>query len=315
MKSNPQDGELLRSYLLGEIPEREADLLERRLLEDDDLFELCEAIEADLLAACARGELASAERERVLRRLAASPQGRERFAQARALNTVADEQPQTGRAVKPAPVVPFPRRVSVPIYWRTRWAAALAASLLVLVGLFALLQQLRLDGASPHAPRRPQATRITETLRPAETPAPPQAGTPAPREPRPSPGDHLAQNQPEPFKAFLQLSLATLRDAGELQKFTVPAGEGVVEIQVDLEGFEDFKAFQASVRDQGKGTIWKKSGLEPRRLDWGSVLVLDLPAERLPAGRYEVRVQGAAPGGESEELGYQEFEVVRVGKG
>ena len=58
MRHEPTDDELLRSYLLGTLPEREADHLEGRLLAEDELFELSEAIEADLLAACDRGELA-----------------------------------------------------------------------------------------------------------------------------------------------------------------------------------------------------------------------------------------------------------------
>ncbi len=109
MRPNPTDDELLRSYLLGELPEEEADRLEQRLLAEDELFELSEAVEADLLAACARGELAPAERERVQQRLASSPRGRERLALAHALNTLAGS---SGRAA--APVVLFPRRAATP---------------------------------------------------------------------------------------------------------------------------------------------------------------------------------------------------------
>ena len=67
------------------FPEEEADRLEQRLLAEDELFELAEAVEADLLAAADRGELTPAERERVQQRLAASPRGRERLALARVL--------------------------------------------------------------------------------------------------------------------------------------------------------------------------------------------------------------------------------------
>src|SRR4029077_7915420 len=91
MTPENRDDELLRSYLLGKLPEEEADGLERRLLAEDDLFELAEAVELDLLAAADRGALARAEREEFLRKLAASPRGRERLALARSLNTLADE--------------------------------------------------------------------------------------------------------------------------------------------------------------------------------------------------------------------------------
>src|SRR3569832_962282 len=95
MKSNSTDDELLRSYLLGQLPEDEADRLERRLLAEDELFELSEAVEADLLAEYAQGGLAPAERERVQRRLASSPQGRERLMLARSLSELAGRDRQT----------------------------------------------------------------------------------------------------------------------------------------------------------------------------------------------------------------------------
>jgi hypothetical protein len=80
-----KDHEILKQYLLGTLDEEQADNLEQRLLLESDLFELAEAVEGDLLAAAARRELAPAERGRVLRRLASSPQGRARYALVRGL--------------------------------------------------------------------------------------------------------------------------------------------------------------------------------------------------------------------------------------
>src|SRR5215211_3520558 len=95
MKDEMKDDEILRRYLLGGLEEEQADDLERRLLEDGELFELAEAVEGDLLAAAARGDLPPAERGHVLRRLAASPEGRTRLALARGLTSL-------GRARVPA---------------------------------------------------------------------------------------------------------------------------------------------------------------------------------------------------------------------
>src|SRR4051794_40681084 len=128
MRSNATDDELLRSYLLGELGEDETDGVERRLLAEDELFELSEAIEADLLAACAGDRLDPAERERIRQRLASSPRGRERLALARSLSTLAD-----GAAA--APVLPFARRAPAAApRSATRWTA-LAAGLLAVAGL------------------------------------------------------------------------------------------------------------------------------------------------------------------------------------
>lgn len=117
-----KDDEILRHYLLGALDEEQVDEIEQRLLADGDLFELAEAVEGDLLAAAARGDLAPEERGRVLRRLAASPAGRARLALSRDLVSL-------GREPFSAEVVVFQllRRPEVR-------AAAVAASLMFVAG-------------------------------------------------------------------------------------------------------------------------------------------------------------------------------------
>ncbi len=302
MRQNPTDDELLRGYLLGELPEPEADRLEQRLLTDDDLFDLLEAIEAELLAAASRGELAPAERERVLRRLASSPEGRERLALARSLNAVADE--------KAASVVPFRPRAarSKP---GVQWAALAAAGLIAAAGLFWFTQQTPQGGGS--APRaayeRPAPAHPVQPVPPEET-APPVAAAPEAPEPSPTP-DRLAGEtgaaiqRSEPVKAVFQLALTSLRGAGDTEVFHLPVNAGRAEIQVDLEGLEDSGPFHAKVRGLDRGTVWEKDGLQAKRLDWGTALVLDIPADLLAPGRYEVAVTA---GSEPEMV--QEFEIV-----
>ncbi|HEX9945730.1 MAG TPA: hypothetical protein VGG03_27290 [Thermoanaerobaculia bacterium] len=318
MKSNPQDDELLRSYLLGELPEQEADRLERRLLEDDELFELGEALEADLLAACGRGELAPEERERVLRRLASSPQGRERLALACSLNAAVDHL--SVAEPEKAPVVPFFRRTVAFPQAGARRVALAAAILLAVIGVFWLaLRTFQENGPATRVTQTHEISPPASRPRPAapERSAPPAASAPAPapEEPRTEEPDRLARKEEpvapahperhEPVKAVFPLSLAVLRGAEDVEELRVPPGTEIVEIQLDLEGLEDRKSFQATVRSKEAGTVWEKSGLEPRRLDWGTALVLEIPAERLSSGTYEIAVTAG-----TEEL-TQKFAVVR----
>jgi hypothetical protein len=308
MEQNPTDDEL-RSYLLGELQERQAAELEERILNDDELFDLVEALEAELLAAASRGELAPAERERVLRRLASSPEGRERLALARSLNTLADGAAETRTPV--APVVPFRPRVagSKPV---AHWVALAAAGLIAAAGLFWLTQQTPPGGDS--APRiaheRPAPANPVQPV-PREEPAPPVATAPAAPEPSPAP-DRLAGKteaavqRPEPVKAVFQLALTSLRGAEETETFRLPSNAEVAEIQIDLEGLDDSGVFHAVLRGKDQGTVWEKSGLKAQKLDWGTVLVLDVPVERLTAGLYEVAVTAG-----SEPEMSQELEIVR----
>jgi hypothetical protein len=291
MRSNPTDDELLRSYLLGQLPEEEADALERRLLTEDDLFELSEAIEADLLAEYAQGRLAPAERERVQRRLASSPQGRERLKLARSLSILAGRDPKTA-------VLPFARRAAPSLRPALRWAA-LAAGLLAAAGLSWLALE------RPHPGREIQerpAPVIAEAPRAHEVPKPPApAVAPAPA--------------PEPVKAVFQLALTSLRGSESAEKLRVPAGTGTVELQISVEGMEDLESFHLTLRNRKAETIRELTGLKPKSLNGARALIVNLPAELLPAGKYEIQAQGIAPGGEPEDLSPLEVEVVREGNG
>lgn len=295
MRQETTDDELLRRYLLGTLPEEEADRLEARLLAEDELFELSEAIEADLLAACDRGELAPEERERVLRRLASSPQGRERFALASSLNA---------EAQAPAPVVAFPRRPPSRSY---PWLA-LAASLLMTVGLswYALERQHGGESAPLSArEREAPASAVTSDI-------------PLPPPPPPPPIARLSRppvETPKPAKVVCQLALMTLRGSESVRQLSVPPGTGVVEFQIGTEGMEDLESFHVVLRSPEGEALLDKRGIKPRTLDGVRTLVVELPASRLSAGRYEIETQGTAPGSEPVDLSPLSIEVVRSSKG
>jgi hypothetical protein len=289
MKSNPTDDELLRSYLLGQLPEEAADRLERRLLAEDDLFELSEAVEADLLAGYAQGGLAPAERERVQRRLASSPQGRERLALARSLSSLAGRDPKTA-------VLPFTRRAATAQRLAIRWAA-LAAGLLMAAGLAWL--NLGPVHRETHEKPAPVIAAVPRAHEVPKAPGPEKAAPPA----------------PEPVKAVFQLALTSLRGAESAEKLRLPAGAGTVELQIAVEGMEDLESFHLTVRNRKAEIVRRWTGLKPKNLNGVRALVVDLPAERLPAGRYEIQAQGLASGDEPEDLSPLEVEVVRAGRG
>src|SRR3954447_20128390 len=294
MNSNPTtDDELLRSYLLGELSEEEADAVDGRLLKEDELFEQSEAIEADLLAEYAQGSLAPAERERVRQRLASSPQGRERLRLARSLNVLAARE-------KAAAVLPFVRRATPFQRPALRWAA-LAAGLLAAAGL----AWLALEGSHPpfRMSQKHPAPVIAETPRAHEVPAP---KPPAPAAPPVAPA-------PAPVKAVFQLALTSLRGSESAEKLRVPAKAGTVELQISVEGMEDLQSFHLTVRNRKAETVKAWTGLKPQSLNGVRALVVNLPAELLPAGKYEIQAQGLAPGGEPEDLSPLEVEVVREG--
>jgi hypothetical protein len=301
MKSENQDDELLRSYLLGKLPDEDADQLERRLLADDELFDLAEAVELDLLAAVDRGALTPEEREEVLRKLAASPRGRERLALARSLNLLAAEQAASSN------VRPLAWRASAFPPPAVRWLA-LAAGLVILAGLawFALKQ-------GPQAPKViSQLGGQTPTpISQPRIPAAPPSATPLPaKAPGSAPDRPVRRETPNVPTAVLTLSFLASRGGEERAQLDLSPQIRRVEIQIDADGLGDAKFFDVTVRSKDRGAlIVERKGIAPRTLSWGSGLVLHIPAERLPAGRYELAV---TPQGGEETL--QELDVVESKK-
>jgi len=158
------DDELLRSYLLGRLPEEEAVRLEERM-EEDDFRELVDAIEGEMLVEYFQGNLAAADCRDLIDRLDASPAGRDRLALARGVAAVSRQPVRVGR------VVPFPR-----IFSRPSVRAGLAAAALVVlsVGVW------HWEHPSPLPPKE-IPLQVSDRLRSASPPLP--EARPAPRQP------------------------------------------------------------------------------------------------------------------------------------
>ena len=89
MKPDIQEN-LVRRYLLGDLPESDTNELEIQILRDDEKFEEMWEIENRLVDGYVRGRLSSADRERFERHYQASPVHRQRVAVARNLVEEAD---------------------------------------------------------------------------------------------------------------------------------------------------------------------------------------------------------------------------------
>jgi hypothetical protein len=311
MKSNLiEDPETLRSYLLGTLSADDADAVEHRLLEDNALFELAEAVEGDLLAACARGDLSPGDRDRVLRRLAVSPRGKSRLAIAEGLNALANGATAT-KAMRTAVVAPFLQRKPQRQAPSFRFAAMAAGLLLVLFGSLRLAMQTARPGTAVMA-----RNQVAAAPRPAAPPHQPPAVAPAPapaeertaaaRKPAPT---EPASSVPAIRTAVFELALAVTRSAQESTLLTIPAGTRLVEIQLPLSEGEPFTSYRAQVLDNTSDTeIWQED-LSPRPGKTGSMVVVSLPAAKLPQGSYRIELRGIGADGGLEPVGFPSFDV------
>jgi hypothetical protein len=95
MALTTHDQSRIRSYLLGHLNEEEQEQIEERLIVDDDLSEELEISKGELVEEYYAGELADKERQWFERNYLASPEGRQRYALAVAIDCVKRTNPQS----------------------------------------------------------------------------------------------------------------------------------------------------------------------------------------------------------------------------
>jgi hypothetical protein len=283
------DEELVRRYLLGDLPGDEMEELEKRLLSEDDLFELAEAMEADVLDDYARGELDPAQRQRVESYLAVSPEGRLRLAVIQGLARMKPE----GR------ILTFPR-LSPEERPQVR-AAAIAAMFVILVGS-SLLVQLQ--------SRLPPINKAQNSL--TESPIP------QPTQPPPVPQDRIATitppptPTPQPLVVFVaNIPLLAQRSNDVVPSFDIPARTDIVEVRFQLrEGDRGYPSYQVAMAlvDTGE-EVTQNEGLRVKKSS--GLLIVRVDASRFEEGRYSLTIQGVPSQGEPESIEFSEFEVRR----
>jgi len=300
MKDEQPDDERLRRYLLGELPEAEEDEVESLLLEGDELYERCEALEGDLLDAYEAGHLTPAQGKRIDAWLDSSSDIRFRLEMIRRL-----------RETRPKENVETFRRRTPPS--RLAWISLAAALLLLAAALFWFSGSERVG---------PPAQNAREAPVPVYTPP---KGTPAPKPPTP-PEPQQAQTGPAPERpnagtprerhpealssllatTILEIPLEVRRDGeADLPKYGLgrDAKTRTVRFLFDLPPTSErfrLRLFDAEGREvQSWNELKVQTKLPPA--SWEAVqaekaLVITLPAEKLPPGRYGVEVEPLAPG-------------------
>lgn len=271
--------------------------LERRLLSEDELFELAEALESEVLKDYSRGALTPAQRASVARFLAASPEGRLRLAVIRGLADIAD-RPAAGTVPPAGKLLAFPRpRVDLERP-RVR-AAAIAAMLVISAGAVWLATLVPAPPGAKVADRVPVAPLETPHVEPGPQP--------------PAPPDHLAERPERPALSpavfVATIALSNLRGEEEVSTFDIPARTDAVELRLTLPaGDEGYPSYRVVLNDGSGGEIARSEGLHPVK---GGRLTLHVDAGRLAAGRYSLEVQGVTSDGSTEDLAFPEFDVRR----
>jgi hypothetical protein len=302
-----RDDELLRKYLLGELTGEDESVLEARLIQDNDLFERAEAMEADLLEEYAHGGLSAAQSTHLQRHLIASSATRSQLAMVRGLGKEATEETSW-------------RRILTGPWGRTELSRpsvrALAAAMLVIaVGAgwldyrsFQLQTQIERIAQQGFAlPDRPHVPPPPGTDRPIV--APPIHPT------APTPGDRIAgptqtpAPPPAPVMQTFTLALTTFRGPEDTKTLEIAAETEQVDIHLPLSQADGtYSSFQVALQDEA-GTELIRTDLRPVRAGEGTELVLSVKTKLLRKGGYELHVLGKSADGQLEDVAFPQFQV------
>ncbi|MCA1591075.1 MAG: hypothetical protein LC754_00130 [Acidobacteria bacterium] len=328
MEQNITGEDSTRHYLLGDLPAEERRPLEERLLADGDFLKYLSAVEDDLVDEYVRGELSEGERERFESFFLITAERRRKVKFAQALRRY--NEPALTSATSPA-MASTPKRA----WWRAllsglrirrpvMWLPAAAACLL-LAALSAYWVMVRhrpprggpeLSQGLPAPNRQPDAT-------PQETP--PAGGqlaevndavpVPSARDGR-KPADTAREGRvppdvPRPATVVVLspvlISGSVRGEGGAMQPIVVPPNAGRVRLRLALPA-RDYETYDAvlisgerSTRIPGARVVGKVEGRD--------LIAVELPADKLPYGEYQLRLSGRNQRGESHYVDTYSFRV------
>lgn len=329
----------IRRYLLGELPERDQEQLELRLMSDDDLYQQLLLAEDDLIDEYISGSLTGAEHARFRRHFLSVPELRQDVRFTAALRRHALEL--DGRSAVAATDSPPARPTSLldrlrSFFMKPAVAVAFATAFLIAVALASWVavqnsrlrgevEQLRARQAIPPAEARPDlqeqlaAERLraeqlsAELSRQQELLAEESRKQQAAGRPQPPP-----ERQPAPqttaasFFAFTLVSGSVRdsadRETGAMKKITVPTGTRELRIRLDLDpaAAAGYRSYRASLETVEGRKVASASGLRAGR---GGSVQFNITAGRVGPDDYRVVLSGVTPSGTTEEVGNYYFRV------
>jgi hypothetical protein len=317
------ENNLIRDYLLGDLSESEASLLEQEIFTVGETFERIWEIENMLVDGYVRGRLSSEDRERFERHYLASPVHRRRVVVAEELIKRADGS-RAG-----------PSRLQSRASWRAKLPLtsgapfslpqlALAAAMLLLVTgtLWLFLDRMRLRSeparltiesearlnreqqvADQHSSLRGRNEKLAaelERMRSRQhTRAPQSTGRP--------------QEQSSHSNVFsLLLSPLLSRSGGKPQILTIPAKTEMVHLRMRAV-LNDTRTFQVRLRTiEGRQVVEKQQTVKSRIDDPNSaVITAQIPAQKLAQGDYILTLSAVDSAGEPEEVNRYFFRVTK----
>ena len=282
----------LTRYLLGLLPEDEAEGLDELSVVDDDVAARLRVAEDDLVDAYVAGTLDGTRLEQFESFYLASPLRREKVRFAERFLRAVDRQPLSFAPRGETPPVARSRRT---------WLPLVAALLFVACGIL-LVEDIRLQRGLGEARREgaalgQQARQLASELgaQRAEVQA------------RARDADRARALRPSASIALVLLP--ETRAVGPVSAIAVPAGTDTVSFDLRLETGEDAR-YQAALRDPATDRIvWRSPIIAARSSSRTGVVSVAVPARLLKPQHYSFELSGGTAAGRLDIIGSYVFQI------
>jgi hypothetical protein len=307
------DEQLIVRYLLGDLSEQDAELLDELSIADDEFAGRLRAAENDLVDAYVRGELSGDSLRRFETSYLATPQRRQKVEFAGALHAYGRRNVAAAAGVRfttpasrlvPATAATKGRSASGIL---RRWALAAAAVLAIAVATYLFMENRRLrEEVTETRAARAEVEQTAQGLRTELQQE--RSASAAIRDELTRLRESLPSIKVPSLRPFVLLPMR--RGAGQIATVALPRGIQEVPFLLRLES-DDFPSYEAALRDPARGeAVWTSGPLSARSIGSNRSVGLQVPAVLLKPQNYTLELSGRPPGGPAELVTSYAFHVL-----
>ena len=315
------DDQVLIRYLLGSLPEEEAERLDELSVADDAFAWRLSAAENDLVDAYVRGELSGDNLAQFKKSYLSSPKRLQKLEFAEALSSRDAKTATAAAQAEPARTVPSPKpkeelsKGLSPWRWFSaprlafQWGFAASALVMLLAASYLFLENTRLRKRTNEAQGRHAAFDQPEQELQRQLNDQRAANAEMAKE-----LNRLRESQPnlDQLKTLSALLLPPTRGAGRIPTLFVSSGTDLVILLLALES-DDFPNYRVGLKDPATNqTVWHSAKLVTEPSGANKTVSLSFPARLLKQQNYVLELSGVPPNGRAEFIsGYPLRIVIR----
>ena len=113
------------------------------------------------------------------------------------------------------------------------------------------------------------------------------------------------------FFASLFLPPGIARGSAARPRLTIPPPVRTARLQIGLERGDDFNRYRVELSTAQGRQVWAQDRLRPQSGRAGRIILLTVPGNMLNAGPYELTLKGVTEAGQTEDVRYYYFDVLK----